>query len=321
MKYLINLAFVLVFNPVTIFAHEPQLPLDFEQHTLEKVSQHIYIVHGTQTLPSPETRGFMNNPSAILTHGGIIIVDPGSSAEIGRQLLAKLRHITDKPVIAVFNTHIHGDHWLGNQGIRETYPRVPIYAHARMLERVEAGEGKTWIQLFMGMTNGAVEGTRVTGPNIGLSGGEVLKLDGITLRIHHTGHAHTDHDLMIEVVDDKGLFFGDIVSSRRVPNSDVPQDASFKGSIATIKTMLDHDIAVYIPGHGRSGGREIPESSLRFLETLYASVTHHFNRGLQSYEMKDKVIDDLSDYQDWNNFNEIGRVINFVFQEVEQDNF
>ncbi|MDZ7804774.1 MBL fold metallo-hydrolase [Thiohalophilus sp.] len=321
MKPIKYLVFALVFMPMTIFAHEPQLPLDFEQHTLEQVSQHIHVVHGTQSLPNPQTRGFMNNPSAILTHGGIIIVDPGSSAEIGRQLLTKLRKITDKPVIAVFNTHVHGDHWLGNQGIRETYPEVPIYAHTRMLERVEAGEGGTWVQLFMGMTEGAVEGTRVIGPNIGLSGGEVLSLDGITLKIHHTGHAHTDHDLMIEVVNDKGLFFGDIVSSRRVPNSDVPQDASFKGSIAAIKAMLDEDIAVYIPGHGRSGGREVPESSLLFLEALNASVTHYFNQGLQSYEMKDKVIDDLAEYQDWNNFNEIGRVINFVFQEVEQDNF
>lgn len=321
MKHPVTLALGIFFTAGITLAHDSQLPLDFEQHTLEQVSQNIHIVHGTQALPSPQTRGFMNNPSAILTHGGIIIVDPGSSAEIGRQLLAKLRNITDNPVIAVFNTHVHGDHWLGNQGIRETYPEVPIYAHTRMLERVEAGEGGTWVQLFMGMTEGAVEGTRAIGPNIGLSGGEVLSLDGITLKIHHTGHAHTDHDLMIEVVDDKGLFFGDIVSSRRVPNSDVPQDASFKGSIAAIKAMLAKDIDIYIPGHGRSGGREIPESTLRFLETLYASVTHYFNQGLQSYEMKDKVIDDLAEYQGWSNFNEMGRVINFVFQEVEQDNF
>jgi len=235
--------------------------------------------------------------------------------------LKKVQGVSDKPVIAVFNTHVHGDHWLGNHGIREAYPGVPIYAHLRMIERVEAGEGEDWIKLLMGMTNGAIEGTKVVGPNIGLKGGEELTLDGITLKIHHTGHAHTDHDLMIEVVDDKGLFFGDVVAADRVPNSDVPQDASFKGSISAIRTMLKRPVELYIPGHGHSGGREIPEASLGFLETLYSSVTKYYNQGLESYEMKDKVKEELGEYKDWHNFNEMDRVINFVFQEVERDNF
>lgn len=315
------LIFMLIVFANGSHAHDASLPLAFEQHTLDQVSPHIFVVHGTQALPSQTTRGFMNNPSAILTPNGVIIVDPGSSAEIGKQLLKKIRAVSDKPVIAVFNTHVHGDHWLGNHGVRAAYPGVPIYAHARMIERVNAGEGEDWIKLLMGMTQGALGGTRVVAPNIGLKGGETLVLDGITLKIHHTGHAHTDHDLAIEVVDDKSLFLGDIVSAKRVPNSDVPQDANFKGSIAAIQTLLKRPINIYIPGHGRSGGREVPEASLRFLQALDASVTKYFNQGLQSYAMKEYVMADLAEYKDWNNFNEMGRVINFVYQEVERDSF
>lgn len=315
------LIFLLIVFSSGSHAHDASLPLAFEQHTLDQISKHIFVVHGTQALPSKETRGFMNNPSAILTPNGVIIVDPGSSAEIGKQLLKKIQAVSNKPVIAVFNTHVHGDHWLGNHGVREAYPGVPIYAHTRMIERVNAGEGEDWIKLLTGMTRGALGGTQSVGPNIGLKGGEELVLDGMRLKIHHTGHAHTDHDLMIEVVDDKGLFFGDIVAAKRVPNSDVPQDANFKGSIAAIQTLLKRPIDIYIPGHGRSGGREVPESSLRFLQALYASVTKHFNQGLQSYEMKEKVMADLAEYKDWNNFNEMGRVINHVYREVERDSF
>jgi len=321
MRQYLSLILLFNVNSTPCVAHEPPLPSSFEQYPLEQVSNHIFIVHGTQELPSEKTRGFMNNPAAILTENGVIIVDPGSSEEIGRLLLKKVLGVSNKPVIAVFNTHVHGDHWLGNHGIRDAYPGVPIYAHLRMIERVEAGEGEDWIKLLMGMTNGAIEGTKVVGPNIGLKGGEELTLDGITLKIHHTGHAHTDHDLMIEVVDDKGLFFGDVVAADRVPNSDVPQDASFKGSISAIRTMMKRPVELYIPGHGHSGGREIPEASLGFLETLYSSVTKYYNQGLESYEMKDKVKEELGEYKDWHNFNEMDRVINFVFQEVERDNF
>lgn len=303
------------------FAHNSESPSSIEHYPLDQVSKHIYVVHGTQELPSPKSSGFMNNPAVILTENGVIIVDPGSSTEIGKQLLKKVREVSDKPVIAVFNTHVHGDHWLGNHGIREMYPKVPIYAHQRMIERVNEGDGKYWIKLLMDMTKGAIAGTKIIGPNIGLKGGEELTLDGTKLKIHHTGHAHTDHDLMIEVIDDKGLFFGDIVANKRVPNSDVPQDASFKGTITAIKTMLKRPIDIFIPGHGISGGREVPESSLRFLQTLHSSVTKYYEQDLESYEMKDKVRVDLNEYKDWNNYNEIDRVINFVYQEVERDNF
>ncbi len=30
---------------------------------------------------------------------------------------------------------------------------------------------------------------------------------------------------------------------------------------------------------------------------------------------------DLAEYKDWHNFNEMGRVINFVYREVERDSF
>ncbi len=322
MRYPLALTLALYALSNLSHAHDSQHATSIAHTPLDKISQHIYVVHGTQDLPSAESRGFMNNPAAILTTNGIIIVDPGSSADIGKQLLEKVREVSNKPVIAVFNTHVHGDHWLGNHGIRAAYPEVPIYAHARMIERVNAGEGEDWIKLLMGMTDGAIAGTQAVGPTIGLEGGESLTLDGVTLNIQHPGHAHTDHDITIEVVDDKALFTGDIVAARRVPNSDVPQDASCKGTIAAIKTMLLNDrIEIFIPGHGRSGGREVPLASLQFLEQLNASVAKHVEQGLLDYEMKDQVVDELAEYKDWNNFNEMGRVINFVYSEIERDSF
>jgi len=321
MRRIVSLALLLWGVADASFAHDPKVPSSIEDYPLDRVSDHIHVVHATQHLPNPQNRGFMNNPAAILTPNGVIVVDPGSSAEIGKQLLKKIRKISDKPVIAVLNTHVHGDHWLGNDGIRTVYPNVPIYAHERAIERINAGEGDYWIGVFMTMTKGAIAGTKVVAPNIGLKGGETLDLDGLTLRIHHTGHAHSDSDLMIEVVNDKGLFFGDVVTAKQVPNSDVPQDANFKGSIMAIKTMLEGSATIFIPGHGRSGGREVPTASLHFLEELHAAVTKYFKQGLADYEMKEKILRDMARYKHWNNFNEMGRVISFVYKEVEADNF
>ena len=312
---------LIVLSTSSAFSHGPNTPTTIESYPLEKISKNIYIVHGPHDLPNEATQGFMNNPAAILTDKGFIVVDPGSSERIGRELVRKLKKVSTKPVIAVFNTHAHGDHWLGNQGIRETYPDIPIYAHRRAIERIESGEGDVWVARFNKMTQGALDDTRVVAPNIGLKGGETLTLGGATLQIYHTGQAHTDNDIMIKVIEDKALFFGDIVFDKRIPNSDVPEDSSFKGNIKAIKTVMDDDIELYIPGHGRSGDKSIPQEHLKFLNELTSHVTRYYNRGLADYEMKKFVMDDLKEYSNWDHFSELGRVISYVYQEVELDNF
>jgi len=302
-------------------AHDAVVPTTIEHYPLDKVSDHIHVIHGPLTRPAQSNRGFMNNPSAILSRAGIIIVDPGSSREIGKQVVEKLRKITTKPVIAVINTHVHGDHWLGNEGVRELYPDIPIYAHERMSERANGGDGDLWVSIFSKMTKGATDVTKPVAPTIGLKGGETLKFDDINLRIYHTGHAHSDNDIMIEVVKDRSLFFGDIVVAGQVPNSDVPQDASFKGSINAIETMLRGPFTTFIPGHGRSGGKEVPETTLRFLHRLTDAVRKYYRAGLNEYEMKERIIPEMAEYRNWHNFDEMGRVINYVHHEIELEEF
>ena len=101
----------------------------------------------------------------------------------------------------------------------------------------------------------------------------------------------------------------------------LPHDAYYKGQIEAIQSILQLPLHVYIPGHGITGDRKLPESSLAFLEVLYGSVEKYFENGLNDFEMKDQVIADLKKYQDWNNFEEIGRVISYVYLEIEQASF
>jgi glyoxylase-like metal-dependent hydrolase (beta-lactamase superfamily II) len=315
------IAFVVLFVPYAAVAHNPIVPKSIADYPVDQVARNIYVIHGPLDMPNPSNRGFANNPGFIVTAHGVIVIDPGSSVQIGKEVLKKIRAISTHPVIAVLNTHVHGDHWLGNYAIRLAYPKVPIYAHAKMIERVAAGEGETWIKVFMKMTGGAVKGTRVVGPNIGLRDNETLNLDGTILRIHHTGKAHTDHDIMIEVVERQSIFLGDIVTAHHVPSSEVPQDAYFKGQINAIQSILTLPLSTYIPGHGRSGGREVPLESLHFLEQLYAAVSKYHKQGLSDFEMKGPVMQDLAEYRDWQNFDDLGKVISFVNLEIEADSF
>ena len=112
-----------------------------------------------------------------------------------------------------------------------------------------------------------------------------------------------------------------MVANKRVPSSDVPMDAYYKGQLNAIRQILKLPVKTFIPGHGKSGGKEIPEASLVFLERLYKKVQQYFEQGLSDYEMKEKVVKDMSDYKDWHNFNELGRVINHMYLQIEEESF
>lgn len=304
----------------TPWAHSPRPPPTSGDLAAQQISEHVYVAHGPQALPSPQTGGFMNNPGFVVTHDGVVVIDPGSSVQIGRKLLHSIRGVTGKPVIAVFNTHVHGDHWLGNQAIRDAYPQAPIYAHQRMLDHVEAGVGEEWIATFASMTAGATGGTRVTAPDIGLHGGEVVPIGGLSFHIHHTGTAHSDNDIMIELPADRTLFTGDIVTNGRVQSAR-PGDSDIVGQIRAVEVALDTGSRWYVPGHGKSGGREIAEQQLLFLQRLLKAVQDYYAQGLSDFEMVDPIKQDLANYGNWYNFGELGRVISHVYLQVEEATF
>ena len=85
---------------------------------LERITNKIYAIYGPFDLPNPENRGFRNTAVIVLTSEGVVLLDPGGSAWAGERIVEKVKTLTDDPVVAIFNSHAHGDHWLGNEGVR-----------------------------------------------------------------------------------------------------------------------------------------------------------------------------------------------------------
>ena len=302
-------------------AHNVNIPKDIKELMLTKITDSVYVLHGIQAMPDKNNKGFISNSGIVISAEGVVIIDSGGSQQVGEMLLEKIREVTDKPVVAVFNTHMHGDHWLGNAAIRKAYPDARIYAHERAIERLSSSEATQWLDIFMNATEKAIAGTQAVLPDHGLKGGEKIDIAGNSYIAHHTGHAHTDSDIMIEYPGDSTLFAGDIVVYNSTVSSARPEDFSATGQIEALAYALALPIDIYVPGHGPTGGREVPEATKRFLEVLYASVQRYYEEGLEDFEMRDKVVADLDEFSDWSGFDRIGRLISFVYQQVEAAEF
>ena len=322
MRIFSNIALLLIILfSFSVQAHSFKVPKDIKELALTRISDNVYVAYGTFGMPDKNNRGFISNTGLVITEEGVVVFDSGGSKQVGELLVEKIKGLTDKPVIALFNSHVHGDHWLGNAAIRKAYPDVRIYAHERAIERLNNGEAEQWLDIFMQSTDNAIAGTEIVLPDNGLKGGETIKIAGKTYKIHHTGQAHTDSDLMLEYTDGRTLFAGDIVVYGSTVSSARPQDFSAKGQVEALAYVLELPVDTYVPGHGRTGGREIPEATKRFLETLYKSVQTYYDDGLQDFEMRDKVIVDMSEFSGWSSFDQIGLLISHVYQQIEASEF
>jgi len=287
-------------------------------YPLTRLNDRLYVIYGPVSEPTIANQGFRNNIIFVISSEGVVVMDPGTSVYVGDMALKKIRGITDKPVVAVFNSHAHGDHWLGNQAFSQANPGIDIYAHANMIKQANEGEGDRWIKLFNEATANAVAGTKPVVPNKVVKDGDVIRIGDLSFRIHHTGLAHSENDIMVEIPELKAILTGDIVRNGMVGIS----SSSFKGNIAAIDRAMQTGATLYVPGHGKAGGQEVASTYRHFLDTLRSTVTTEYNAGKSDFEMKPTVVGALKSYTGWVRFNEhIGRLVSLAYLEVEAEAF
>ena len=217
----------------------------------QQLSQHVWMIYSPDGFPTPKNQGMMANIIFVVTSAGVVVIDSGASLQIGQMAIRMIRKVTDKPVVAVFNSHYHGDHWLGNHAFVKTYgDKLPIYALPSTIEKLKGAEGNLWRSLMERWTNQSTLGTQVVLPNSPVQQGQSIQIGDVTFRMHHYGTAHTPSDLCVEVVQDKVTAVGDIAMTNRIANMD---DGSYPGTFKYYKSLeAATGQQLWVPGHGQA---------------------------------------------------------------------
>ncbi len=285
---------------ITVVGCSRKAPAIKGVYPLVEIAKSVYVLRGPNELPNRQNQGFEGNSGFIVAPRGVIVVDPGSSVQVGELLLGKIRSVTSEPVIGIFDTSVRGDHWLGNQAIRAAYPRVVIYADAHMMAKAPA-EGKRWIARLNRLTDGAVKGTQIVTPDLAVEAGDTLALGGWHFVVFHPALAATDNDIMLEVREAKAIFLGDVVLAQRAAD---PDEGSLQGNMSAIDSALKSDAVYFVPGHGDPGGREVALTYRAYLAALSNSVARCRQSGMDEQAMRPVVYKDLQPYHAWVTFNE-----------------
>jgi glyoxylase-like metal-dependent hydrolase (beta-lactamase superfamily II) len=273
--------------------------------------------------PTPENRGMMSNVIFVVTSAGVVVIDSGASLQIGQMAIRMIRKVTDKPVVAVFNSHYHGDHWLGNHAFVKAYgQQLPIYALQSTIDKLKGAEGNLWRGLMERWTNQSTLGTEVVLPNTAVKHGQVIQIGDVTFRMHHYGNAHTPSDLCVEVVQDKLTAVGDIAMANRIANMD---EGSYAGTFKYYQalTAATGD-QLWVPGHGQ-GSQDLLKTYGEFMAGIWEPCLQAVKDGKSESEARSMVLKDVrvaSRAKTMQGFEgNIGKYISLAYLEAEKEAF
>ena len=288
-----------------------------------EVADNVYVLHGLSGLPNRQNRGMIANLGFVVGDEGVIVIDSGSSGFHAAMLLDKIAAVTTLDVIAVFNTHIHGDHWLGNQVIAERFPEAKFYAHDRFIKLAKWGVGDDWVGILSRLTGADPSVLTPYIPTQPVADADSLRFGNVSVEVMHHAKAHTTTDIVLVIEQensDSVVFLGDTGFFQRLGRMD---DGSFKGNIEILEQAISLNADVYVPGHGPTTlGPHSAQAYLEYLELLYERTFSFYEAGIADFEIREKILPEFGQWQSWNGFAEIfGRHLSLVYLEIEEASF
>lgn len=150
---------------------------------------------------------FFVNSYLIDTGAGIVVIDTQFLISEAQGLREQIK-ATEKPLVAIFITHPHPDHFNGVGILIEEYPGVPVYATQPTLDGIMAVEAQK--REFWTPIHGADYPASTSLPDHILTSGESVTIGEVTFRVEDIGEGETSNMTLVYVPASEVLFAGDL---------------------------------------------------------------------------------------------------------------
>jgi glyoxylase-like metal-dependent hydrolase (beta-lactamase superfamily II) len=213
------------------------------------------------------------NTGIIIGDDGVMIIDARATPVMARDLVRRLREVTDKPVKYVLLTHYHAVRVMG----ASAYGADHIIASDRTRELIaERGQQdfESEVQRFPRLFQAVETVPGLTWPTLTFATSLTLWMGKREVQIKHIGRGHSKGDTVAYLPDCGVLFSGDLVEEGATPYCG---DAYFTDWPGTLETLRGFEAKALVPGRGEAlVGSDAAEASIastrRFLTDLTGIV-------------------------------------------------
>jgi len=262
---------------------------------LTPVSKNAYYAEGVSALGSALNKNFISNAGVVIGPQGVIVIDALGSPALGKQLIAEIRKLTDKPIQFVIVTHYHADHIYGLQSFID----IGATVIAQVSAKEYLGSDTAQLRLQASRTELAPwinDDTRLVSASKWIQSDTSLSLAGLDVELIKMGPAHTPDDLAIYFPSENVLFAGDLVFRGRIP---YVGNADSLGWIKSLDKLLARDAKVIVPGHGPSSTSTTED--LQFTRDYLVFVRKAMEQSARELE----PFDDAYAATDWSRYEKV----------------
>jgi glyoxylase-like metal-dependent hydrolase (beta-lactamase superfamily II) len=217
------------------------------------------------------SKGHCNN-GWVVFEDYVLVIDANYPSG-AREVIAKIRELTQKPVRFAFDTHHHGDHAYGNQ-VWVEQGATPV-AHTAVLDEMKRLETGVFGDRPGRWENEAknredLRGSKLKPPTLLFPDTLIFDDGKHRVELRHFGTAHTKGDGVAWLPEEKIVFTGDMAVNGAY---NFVGDGNIASWIPTLAKVAGLGASKVGPGHGPLGDASVVEDQALYFKELTAAVT------------------------------------------------
>ncbi len=247
-----------------------------------KVTSDVHCFFGKPEIMDKTNNGNIVNSCYIDAGEGYVVVDTGPSYHYARSAHNAMKKIKSLPVKLVINTHIHDDHWLGNNYFTEQGIRVIGTDDFKL-----NADMSTPTRMESYISGEAYAKTKPTLPTEMISSDTTLTIGNQRLELKIAKHkAHTAKDMAVFLPKSKVLIAADLVFNDRLPSV---RGGDINGWLSALEDLDTLGARHVVGGHGERTDKDAPRMTQEYFTQMRSEIRAAISEGLSIDETIQKV--------------------------------
>jgi cyclase len=254
-----------------------------------------------------------SNSVFLVTEEGVLVIDTRTHPSEARDLLDRIRKVTDKPIRWVINSHFHGDHYMGNSVFKALGATLVAQEEtARIMQQVHSKEMARRTDGFKIRGYDPAE-VKLIVPDVTFNSRMTIRLGGREIALFYLGPGQQAGDTFVHFPHAHLLFTPGAFAKHSMPN--MAFTPSVDNWIALLNRIAVMDIDTILPAHGDIATREDVKELAAMLADEYTTVKDAMGRGVGL----DQAVKALTfpQYKDWRNYGRLQGEIKALYELIQ----
>lgn len=213
------------------------------------------------------------NTGIVIGDDSVMVIDSQATPIMARDVIDKIRTVTDKPIKYVVMSHYHAVRVLGASGYEPDEVISSKDTYDLIVERGEQ-DFKSELERFPRLFSGVESVPGLTWPTMTFEGEMTVWMGKREVRLMQLGRGHTKGDTVVWLPKEKVLFSGDLVEYGATPYTG---DAYLSDWPQTLERLAELNPVALVPGRGDALTtpemcKEAIDGTRAFLKNMFESV-------------------------------------------------